>query len=71
MYSNSTDSDHVTIGNPAPVYLPNSDTVFLPFCRNSIQVYYTTSTDGGASSQVEEYPEERHLMVSFASFHQV
>ena len=35
VYSESTTSNHVTIGNPAPVLLNDSKTILLPFCRNN------------------------------------
>jgi hypothetical protein len=47
VYSESTSTDHITIGNPAPVFLHNSSTLLLPFCRNNLQIYLTNSSDGG------------------------
>lgn len=49
VYSESTPKDHITIGNPAPVFLADSNTTLLPFCRNNLQIYLTRSSNGGAS----------------------
>jgi sialidase-1 len=43
-YSNSTSSDHVTIGNPSPVVINGA--VVLVFCRNNKQVMTLRSADG-------------------------
>ena len=43
-YSNSTASDHVTIGNPSPVVIDGA--VVLVFCRNNKQVMTLRSADG-------------------------
>lgn len=38
-----------TIGNPCPVVDKDTDTIWLPFCRNNNRVYVTKSTDNGAT----------------------
>lgn len=35
------------IGNAAPVVLPSSGKIVLPFCRNNTQIFLTSSTDNG------------------------
>ncbi len=38
-----------TIGNPCSVVDQDTDTIWLPFCRNNDRVFVTKSTDDGAS----------------------
>ena len=49
--SESTDAQHVTVGNPAPVVLAGGGggALLLPFCRNNIEVGVLRSDDRGHS----------------------
>jgi sialidase-1 len=48
LYSNSSGpQDMVWIGNAAPVIDRSTNRLFVPFCRNNMQVLLTYTDDGG------------------------
>lgn len=46
VHSESNSSHSVTIGNPAPVLL-GPGIIFMPFCRENLEVGFLSSMDGG------------------------
>jgi sialidase-1 len=47
VYGESNATHDVTTGNPAPVYVPATGQIILPFCRNNVAALTLTSADGG------------------------
>ena len=49
VWSNSTETDHVTLGNSAPVQDRDTKEIMIIFCRNNAEVFISRSRDEGAS----------------------
>jgi sialidase-1 len=58
LYSNSSDTETNVVGNAAPVQDQQSGRIWIPFCRNNVEVYITYSDDDGATWSTPTYHPE-------------